>query len=151
LRLYLVQHGEAKTEGEDPERPLTVKGEEEVRRVARVAQRMGWAPLKIYHSGKLRAQRTADILAQALQRPSEPVPGLNPNDEVRPWAIRIQEGKEDLLFVGHLPFLEKLVSLLLTGQENARIISFRNGGISCLERAEKEAWRIRWILIPEMG
>jgi phosphohistidine phosphatase SixA len=29
MRLYLVQHGKAKSEAEDPERSLTVRGEEE--------------------------------------------------------------------------------------------------------------------------
>jgi hypothetical protein len=31
MRLYLVQHGEAKSEAEDPERSLTFGGEEETR------------------------------------------------------------------------------------------------------------------------
>jgi phosphohistidine phosphatase SixA len=30
MKLYLIQHGEAKTEKEDPERSLTERGEEEV-------------------------------------------------------------------------------------------------------------------------
>ncbi len=151
MKLYLVQHGEAKTEAEDPERPLSVRGENEVRRVAQAAQRMGLTPSKIYHSGKLRARLTAEILAHVLQRPAEPAPGLNPNDAVHPWANQIEQGKEDLLFVGHLPFLQKLASVLLTGQENARVIFFRNGGVICLEREEKGSWGIRWILTPEMG
>ena len=29
MGLYLVQHGEAKSEAEDPERSLTIRGEEE--------------------------------------------------------------------------------------------------------------------------
>ena len=37
MKLYLIQHGEAKSELEDPERSLTSKGEEEVNRVAKAA------------------------------------------------------------------------------------------------------------------
>ena len=33
MRLYLVQHGEAKSEEEDPDRPLTDRGASDVRRV----------------------------------------------------------------------------------------------------------------------
>jgi len=33
VKLYLIQHGEAKSEAEDPKRSLTLKGEEEVKRV----------------------------------------------------------------------------------------------------------------------
>ena len=37
MRLYLVQHGEAKSEAEDPERSLTLKGEEEIKKISDVA------------------------------------------------------------------------------------------------------------------
>ncbi len=40
MKLYLIQHGEAKTEKEDPERSLTERGEEEVKRVSEVAKRL---------------------------------------------------------------------------------------------------------------
>jgi phosphohistidine phosphatase SixA len=52
MRLYLVQHGEAKSEAEDPERSLTVRGEEETRKVSGAAKRLGIRPSRIYHSGK---------------------------------------------------------------------------------------------------
>ena len=34
MKLYLVQHGEAKSKAEDPQRPLTERGREDVARVA---------------------------------------------------------------------------------------------------------------------
>lgn len=34
MQMVLVQHGEAKTEAQDPERPLTDRGVEDVKRVA---------------------------------------------------------------------------------------------------------------------
>lgn len=40
MKLYLIQHGEAKSEAEDSERSLAVRGEEEVRRV--VLKVHGW-------------------------------------------------------------------------------------------------------------
>ena len=33
-----------------------------------------------------------------------------PNDDVKPWAKRIGNEKEDMMIVGHLPFLEKMAS-----------------------------------------
>src|SRR2546422_11445957 len=63
---YLVQHGEAKPEQEDPARPLTDRGRHEVERVAQAAQRSEVAVAAIFHSGKLRAQQTADLRAAAL-------------------------------------------------------------------------------------
>jgi phosphohistidine phosphatase len=52
MRLYLVQRGEAKSEAEDPKRSLTIRGEEETRKVSDAARRLGIRPSKIYHSGK---------------------------------------------------------------------------------------------------
>lgn len=54
MRLYLMQHGEAKSETEDPERSLTVRGEEETRKMSGAAKRLGIRPSKIYRSGKKR-------------------------------------------------------------------------------------------------
>ena len=51
MRLYLVQHGEAKSEAEDPERSLTMRGEEETRKISGAAKRLGIRPSRVYHSG----------------------------------------------------------------------------------------------------
>jgi len=151
MKLYLVQHGEAKSEAEDPQRSLTDQGRREVEQVAQAASRLRLHPSKIYHSGKLRAMQTAEILANALRSPVEATPGLNPNDDVRDWADRVSRVKEDLLFVGHLPFLEKLASLLITGDESARPVLFQYGAIVCLEQRGSGRWGVRWILTPEMA
>ena len=150
MGLYLIQHGEAKPEAEDPERSLTPQGEKEVEKAATVAKKMNIRASKIYHSGKRRAQQTAEITASALTLPVESAQGLNPLDDVRPWAERISKEAKDLMIVGHLPFLEKLTSLLLCGDENARVVLFRYGAIVRLDQKEDKSWGVRWILTPEM-
>jgi len=151
MKLYLVQHGEAKSESEDPQRSLTEKGKEEVQNVAKMAKKLDLCPSKIYHSGKLRAKQTAEIFADSLKRPAEPAQGLNPNDDVLEWADRISREKEDLIIIGHLPFLEKLTSLLVTGKEDTRPVLFRYGAIVFLDKNEAGGWGLRWILTPEMA
>jgi len=154
MQLYLIQHGEAKPEAEDPERSLTAKGEEEVLRVSKAAAPLKIQPSRVYHSGKRRAKQTAEILARGLNIPDtqvEAVQGLNPNDDIRFWADRISKETEDLMLVGHLPFLEKLASLLICGKETARVVLFRYGAIVCLEQKEDKGWALRWILTPEMA
>jgi phosphohistidine phosphatase len=154
MKLYLIQHGEAKSEAEDPERSLTEKGKGEVISISRVASGLNINPSQIYHSGKLRAKQTAEIIASALKIPNlsvQATQGLNPNDEIRPWADRFSKEKEDLMMVRHLPFLEKLTSFLLCGNENARLVMFRYGAIVCLDQKEDKAWAVRWILTPEMA
>ncbi len=153
MKLYLVQHGEAKPEREDPERPLTVKGAEEVKRVSETARKLQIRLSKVVHSGKLRAKQTAEIIGCGLDlSPSlvEVSSVLNPNDDVRPWAKRIQKELDNLMLVGHLPFLEKLASYLLCGNEDAKVVLFRYGAIVCLEQKEDKGWAVRWILTPEM-
>jgi len=39
MKVYLVQHGEAKAEAEDPQRGLTLKGENEIRKLVKVNSR----------------------------------------------------------------------------------------------------------------
>ncbi len=153
MKLYLVQHGEAKPEAMDPERPLTAKGAEEVKRVAGIARKLQVKPLKIVHSGKLRAKQTAELIGRGLDLSPTLVQAaadLNPKDDIRPWAERIQKEPGDLMLVSHLPFLEKLASYLLCGDKKAELILFRYGAIVCLEQKEDKGWAVRWILTPEM-
>ena len=154
MKFYLIQHGEAKSEVEDPERSLTERGEKEVMSVSKVSSGLHIRPSKVFHSGKLRAKQTAEIIAGALNIPNLPVQsvqGLNPNDDIRPWAERISKGRGDLMLVGHLPFLEKLTSFLLCGNEKARLVLFRYGAIVCLDQKEDKGWAVRWILTPGMA
>jgi phosphohistidine phosphatase len=153
MKLYLVQHGEAKAETEDPERSLTAQGEQEVARVAKAAKKMGIRPAKIFHSGKKRARQTAEIIGAGLQVPAqkiEAIEGLKPNDDVYPWVEKILQEQKEIMLVGHLPFLERLTSLLLCGDANARVVLFRYGCIVCLEQKEDHRWAVAWGLRPEM-
>jgi phosphohistidine phosphatase len=117
------------------------------------ASNLNVVPSRILHSGKLRAKQTAELVAQGLGvSPGrvEAVQGLNPNDDVKPWAKRIGDEKEDMMIVGHLPFLGKLASVLLCRDEKANLILFRYGAIVCLEQNEDKGWAVRWILTPEI-
>lgn len=152
MELYLVQHGEAKSEQEDPARPLTDRGREEVTRVARAAQRAGISITAIYHSGKRRAEQTAEILAAALRPEQAPrqMDGLAPKDDPNAAKEAIGALRAPALLVGHLPHLSRLCSLLVTGDPAAEPVAFRMGGIVCLSTGDDRPWHIRWILTPEL-
>ena len=113
--LYLVRHGEAKPKDEDPERGLTLLGADAVARMAAWAAGAGIRVDEIRHSGKLRAQQTAEIFAQHLSNAPIPqvVSGLAPNDDVEPIAQQLEGASRPIMLVGHLPFLESLTSLLV--------------------------------------
>ncbi|MCD6514582.1 MAG: phosphohistidine phosphatase SixA [Candidatus Odinarchaeota archaeon] len=152
MKLYLVQHGEAKRKEEDPSRPLTDKGVMNAEKVSKYVSNLGIKVKKIFHSGKLRAKQTAEIYARYLN-PEEGVleaDGLNPLDSPDIWVNRLKEMNEDVMLTGHLPHLSKLTSALVTGDENQEIIKFRNAGVVCLERDKQGKWIILWAITPEI-
>ena len=151
MKLYLVQHGEAASKDVDPERQLTDKGKEDVSRVAAFLGKAGVRADGVIHSGKLRAQQTAEILAGAIAPGVEiGINGqINPNDD--PTAIEWQEliGGESLLVVGHLPFMGRLVAYLVTGQPHALVTAWQPGSMVFLE-LDEDNWQIKWMLRPEL-
>ena len=97
MQIYLVQHGLAKSKEEDPARALTPAGREEVERVARAAAAAGVRPAAILHSGKTRAQQTAEAFAAHL-KPAQgvhTVEGLDPGDEPHRMRQRVAEAQPD--------------------------------------------------------
>jgi phosphohistidine phosphatase len=148
VRLYLVQHGQAKSEAEDPERPLTDQGTDDVARVAR--QVVGVAavrPARVVHSGKTRARQTAEVWAGLLGVGVEEADGLAPNDDPSTWAGRLEPSSDDLLLVGHLPHLGRLAALLVSGRPDVPLVSFHPGGLVGLDQDET-GWVI-WVVAPE--
>ncbi len=153
MRLYLVQHAEAKRKEEDPSRPLSEKGEQDIRRVAKYAEKhLRIQVEQIVYSGKLRAKQTAEVLAERLN-PVKGVTvaeGLEPLADPRVWESQLAETIEDIMIVGHLPHLSKLTSHLLTGDETKEVVTFRMAGITYLERDESGRWTVRWMITPEI-
>ncbi|RMF60516.1 MAG: phosphohistidine phosphatase SixA, partial [Calditrichaeota bacterium] len=117
MRVYLVQHGKSFSKEEDPERSLTPEGEKEVAGMAEWAARAGVAVAEIKHSGKTRARQTAEIFAANLHPEGgvREASGLNPLDDVVVFANQPGNLEEGVMLVGHLPFLERLTSFLITG------------------------------------
>lgn len=151
MQVYLVQHGEAKAEAEDPTRPLTDRGRTEVQRVARHAALLGLSLAQIIHSGKLRARQTAEIMADNLwpSRGLREMAGMAPNDDPSRARAALEEAGDGVMLVGHLPHLGRLASLLLIGDAGRDIVRFRNGAIVCLARGDR-GWLVRWVLTPEL-
>lgn len=145
VRLYLVQHAEAKREEEDPARPLTEKGWKDARKVAAYGvERAGARPRRILHSGKTRAQQTAGVWAEMLRGVEvAQADALDPTADPTVWAGRLGRETDDLMLVGHLPHLRRLASLLLCGDAEGEVVAFENGGVVCLERNPASRWALR--------
>lgn len=152
MKLYLVRHGEAAPKSIDPEQRLSEKGRLDVSRVADFLGRSGLRVARVVHSGKPRARETAEILAAAVAPGTSPEArgGLDPNDPTGPLAAEVSGWHEDVMMVGHLPFMGELVTRLVTGRGGADIVTYAAGSVACLEPAGGGGWRIAWMLHPEL-
>ena len=150
MALYLVQHGRSLSKEQDPERGLSGEGISEVEQVAAFAARRKVPVTLMVQSGRKRARQTAEILAKAL-KPAQGVSetdGLAPLDDVSLFAAAVNPA-DNLMAVGHLPFMERLVSYLVTGSIDNPVIRFQNGGIVCLDvDPATDSWVITWTLFP---
>lgn len=137
---------------QDPERGLSEAGIADVTRIAEVAKGYRVQAASIVHSGKKRARETAEIFASALKPAAGVVEmtGLNPMDDVRVFSRRLTP-EDNRMFVGHLPFMEKLTAFLITGEVKRPVFQFQNGGIVCLDQyGDENGWMIKWTLMPHI-
>lgn len=152
MLLYLVQHAEAKSEQEDPSRGLSDKGFADIKRAASFIAGLDIRVNKICHSGKKRAIQTAQALADFIKSEEgiKPAEGLSPMDDPRKWFAALNEAKDNIMLVGHLPHLGRLSSWLLCGDSGKNLIDFRMGGVVCLKKSDDGAWSLEWMVTPEI-
>jgi phosphohistidine phosphatase len=153
MALYLVQHGKSLSKNVDIHEGLSEEGIAEVKRIAGVAAQYGINVSKILHSGKTRARQTAQILASSLnvRNEIEETEGMKPLDDVVRFAEKINTS-DNIMLVGHLPFLKKLTSYLVVGSDEKSVFKFQNGGICCLEKEpDSQSWIIKWALMPNIA
>jgi phosphohistidine phosphatase len=76
--------------------------------------------------------------------------GNQPLDDVTKIAGGFYS-EQNLMLIGHLPFMERLTSYLITGSPDKKVIKFQNGGIVCLDtEPETGHWFIKWALMPRI-
>jgi len=153
MKLYLIRHGEAEAEsaGQTGRRfrepgSLTDKGRKAVLKAAQHLKKTHPEISEIWHSVKLRAKQTADIISQELGTKNVyKKEGLAPNDPIEKYLKKINDIEdENMAIVGHLPFLAKITAFLLFGSEaEYEQVSFARGGVVCLERQD-DSWKISW-------
>jgi phosphohistidine phosphatase len=151
MKLYLVQHGVALSKDINPDRPLDNVGHAEVGQVAAfLAGHMTVS--RVVHSGKRRAQQTAEIFTSIIagEFPIEEISGIDPNDPVEAFANQLMSWNEDILVVGHLPFMAKLVGLLVSGSADVTCVSYTPGTIVCLESTDDGHFQVQWMVRPEL-
>jgi phosphohistidine phosphatase len=148
MTLYLVQHGQCLDKETDPNRSLSEEGRATIIQIAETAANSNIAVSIIYHSGKLRALQTAELFSEYLKTTQvESVSGLSPLDSIKDFADDFQF-TDNTMIVGHLPFMERLCSYLITGNQEPTMVKFQNAGIVCLDQDETNHWYLKWTMMP---
>ena len=148
MNLYLLRHGIAAEPGmagfqPDSERPLTAKGENRLRTAAKAMAKLDMSFDLILSSPFLRAKQTAEIivrnfkLRKKLAFSEDLTPTGNPRLLIQ-QLNRLRPEPENVLLVGHEPYLGKLIALLAAGNtslelgfQKRRLVQI-GGGLSAL-------------------
>lgn len=153
MALYLVQHGKSLPKDQDPDQGLSEEGKAETEMIAQTARDKGITVFQIRHSVKTRARKTAEILARSLSpnQGVQEISGIKPMDDVAEAAVGL-DPSENIMLVGHLPFMERMTAFLVTGSIDKPIFKFQNSGIVSLDKdPDTQSWVIVWALLPKIG
>ncbi len=154
MELYLMQHGKALPESEDPVRPLSPEGREEIKRSAKAIAKMGLGFDLILCSTKTRAKETAEIVAEETGYPLEKIKEyaefkpLGPPEEAIKILKEYSEAKR-VFIAGHLPSLAEIASFLLGGEKKVKV-HFEFGGLCRIDTdLTPGEGEIIYLLLPE--
>lgn len=152
MKIYLVRHGESLDSDQDATRPLSARGRKDIENLGKFLANSKPHIFHIIHSGILRAKQTACILANALKFSDEIESrvGLQPLDDIMDIKEELKNYSNNILIVGHLPFMPRLLSALMVGNESKTMVSFEPGALVCLENIEDESWTINFVIQPSL-
>lgn len=140
MQIYLMQHGQAVPESENPEQPLSREGVAQIQSSATAMKRLGIALDLIVCSPNKRSRQTAALVAEGVNYSYS---DIVESETVKPTAsaidaisfLRQSPNCTSVLIAGHLPSLISIASLLLGGDTSIRL-RFENGGLCRIDTAD---------------
>jgi phosphohistidine phosphatase len=159
MNLYILRHGIAVEHGaagyeNDDERPLTGKGERKMWAIAEAIKALEISFDSILSSPLVRAHQTAEIVAESLKckKRLELTDILSPQHSAKPLLEHLQHQRaiEDVLLVGHEPFLSQFISLLISGNTDTPVL-LKKGGFCKLSTDHLKYGKcatLEWLLTP---
>jgi phosphohistidine phosphatase len=163
MNIYILRHGlaeETSASQKDADRRLTEEGERKLRHIARAMQAMELSFDLVVSSPYARARETAEIVARAfgLEKRLELSETLTPSGRTRQLVEllnRLAPPWEDVLLVGHEPYLSGLIALLVAGEEDRLSVTLKKGGLARISAAtlvHGKCGDLEWLLTPrQMG
>jgi len=160
MNLYILRHGLAVEQGtagyaNDADRPLTPKGERKLCLIAEAMEELELSFDLILSSPYKRAGQTAEIVADVLKvsKKVELTPTLEPggsSKELIEMVKSIKPAPEEVMLVGHEPYLSSLISLLVAGDTSVQV-EMKKGGLCKLSvdsLKHGRCARLEWLLTP---
>jgi len=153
VKLYLVRHGDAVSEFDDPERPLSDVGISEAESLAEYLENKKVAISTIFHSTKKRAAQTAQIIGDLISSETQLISKdyLTPDGPINKLIAEISSMKSDLMVVSHMPFIPRLVESLVEKRDRKEAVTFRTGAVIVLDNENSDCWRVAWSFRPELS
>ena len=154
MKLYLVRHGKAEdTADSSGERPLSARGMADIEAQAKLLDEAGVRVANVFHSGKLRARQTAEILSALVAPKVMPasMDNITPMDNTEYLAAEISKWDDDTMVCGHNPFMEAMAARLLAGDDEESVVNVTTGTVMCLERVHGGNWVMNWMSIPKLA
>jgi phosphohistidine phosphatase len=160
VHLLVVRHGIAedreifgRTEKDDDLRPLTEEGRKKMARGAEGLHTLVPALDFIASSPLVRAQQTAAVIAKAYDiGVGETTTVLEPDARLTQFLkwIEAHDDREVIAVVGHEPHLSALVTWLIAGVDDSRLV-LKKGGACLLEftgRPHRAGAVLHWLHTP---
>ncbi len=152
MRLFLIRHAHAVDAAEDPARPLSARGRNQVRDLAAfLKSNRAFACTEVWHSPLDRSRETAALLVKGLRLRARLVEigGLEGEDDPAIVAARLPRRRTAVALVGHEPHLSALASVLVTGAAHPPHFILKKCAALALER-DASHWLVRWQVSPEI-
>lgn len=158
MNLYLMRHAIAAEPDEnidDSQRSLTEKGQRKLTKIAHNLEKIDVKFELILTSPYLRTRQTASVVADVLKLKkkcvveSENLSPLGFADKLVE-EINTTEPVENLLLIGHEPFLSQLIGVLIVGDASLRI-DLKKAGLCKLSTEQLTYGRcatLEWLLTP---
>jgi phosphohistidine phosphatase len=160
MKLYILRHAIAEDRDEnlypdDSLRHLTEKGEKKMVKIAEHLKNMGLQLDLILTSPYVRAYETAKIVAKTFGIMKKQLvlnDHLTPSGFAKDLIAEINENYQvdNLMLVGHEPYLSDLVAMLVAGDPSMSI-AMKKGGLCCLSidnLGYDKCATLEWLMMP---
>ncbi len=119
MKLFIIRHAQAEVgRDDDPKRMLDKTGQQQAQQLAAWLSTKVSGHLCLLASPYLRAQQTAQAVAQQLQIQVQENSLFIPSADSQQALAQLSEYQQDVMLISHQPLVGRLANLLVSGQDD---------------------------------